>query len=53
MNSRFDLSLFATNVTNLHYIAYVPGLVQSVNFETASLGEPRMFGMRVRYHFGS
>ena len=53
MGSRVDLSFFGTNLTNLHYYAYIPGLGSSaVGFETAVLGEPRMFGVRVRYHFG-
>jgi iron complex outermembrane receptor protein len=46
-----DISLFATNVTQKHYYAFVPGLAGS-GFESAVLGEPRMIGARVRYHFG-
>ncbi|TDW59949.1 iron complex outermembrane receptor protein [Novosphingobium sp. PhB55] len=45
-----DLSLFATNVTREHYYTYVPGLA-SYGFETASVGEPRMYGARLKYHF--
>lgn len=49
--SQVDASLFATNVTDEEYFLYVPGLFIS-GFETAELGQPRMLGMRLRYHFG-
>jgi iron complex outermembrane receptor protein len=53
MGSRADLLFFGTNLTNLHYYAYIPGLgTPAVGFETAVLGEPRILGVRVRYHFG-
>jgi iron complex outermembrane receptor protein len=44
-----DLALFATNVTDKQYITFVPGTYNTVGFETATLGQPRMFGARVRY----
>ena len=47
--SHVDLSAFATNVTNRQYYTWVPGVVQVVGFETAELGQPRFYGMRVRY----
>jgi iron complex outermembrane receptor protein len=46
-----DLSAFATNVTQEKYYQFVPGLASS-GAEFAVLGEPRMYGMRVRYRFG-
>jgi iron complex outermembrane receptor protein len=49
--STFDFSLFATNVTQDHYYLFVPGL-DSAGAEFASLGEPRMYGARLRYRFG-
>jgi iron complex outermembrane receptor protein len=49
----FDISLFATNVTNKHYFSYVNDLASSTGFETARQGEPRMFGGRLRFRFGS
>ena len=53
MGSTIDLSFFGTNLTNLHYYSYIPGLgTPAVGFETAVLGEPRMFGVRARYRFG-
>ena len=47
-----DLAVFVTNVTDEKYYAYVPGL-DSSGAEFAVLGEPRMFGGRIRYRFGS
>jgi iron complex outermembrane receptor protein len=49
--STMDFTLFATNVTQDHYYLFVPGL-DSAGAEFASLGEPRMYGARVRYRFG-
>ena len=46
-----DMSVFATNVTQQKYYAFVPGLAQN-GFESAVLGQPRMYGVRVRYRFG-
>ncbi|MGE3690411.1 MAG: TonB-dependent receptor [Novosphingobium sp.] len=47
-----DLSLFATNVTNQkYYVASANGL-SSLGAEFVFLGEPRMFGMRVKVRFG-
>jgi iron complex outermembrane receptor protein len=52
--SPFDLSLFATNVTKEKYYVFAAGLGSpEVGFETASVGEPRMFGARVKFHFGN
>ena len=50
-NSGFDVAGFVTNLTNQHYYAFVPGLVSSGS-EYAVLGEPRFYGVRVRYRFG-
>ncbi|WHO38584.1 TonB-dependent receptor [Sphingobium sp. AP49] len=48
-----DLSFFMTNVTKEKYYSFVAGLGSpSVNFETATLGEPQMYGARVRFRFG-
>ncbi|CAN7177915.1 TonB-dependent receptor [Phenylobacterium sp. LjRoot225] len=47
-----DIGLFATNVTKEEYYTWVPGLVAGTGFETAQLGAPRMYGMRVRVRFG-
>ena len=50
--SPIDLSIFATNVTNDHYYTTIPGLAQGTGFEVAGLGQPTMYGARLRYHFG-
>lgn len=47
-----DLSLFATNVTGKQYYTFIPGLAQGTGFEVAGIGEPTMYGLRVRYRFG-
>jgi iron complex outermembrane receptor protein len=49
--SQFDGSLFVTNATNDQYVTYVPGLYQGFGFESHAVGEPRMFGVRLRYNF--
>jgi iron complex outermembrane receptor protein len=48
----FDLMLFATNVTNKEYYTFVSGVGVSTGFETAQLGQPRMYGLRLRVRFG-
>ena len=51
LGSKFDLSVYATNVTQKHYYLWIPGL-NSAGFESAVLGQPRFYGFRLRYHFG-
>jgi iron complex outermembrane receptor protein len=48
-----DLMLFATNVTNKAYYTFIPGIGLSTGFETAQLGLPRMYGLRLRVRFGN
>jgi iron complex outermembrane receptor protein len=51
--SPLDVSLFATNVTGEKYFTYVPGLGNTgLGLETYELGQPRMYGVRLKYHFG-
>jgi iron complex outermembrane recepter protein len=53
VGSPFDVSLFATNVADKHYYGFIPGLGSAGSgIETATLGEPRMIGARLKYHFG-
>ena len=47
--TRLGVALFASNLTNKQYYTYVPGLYNTVSFETAELGQPRFYGVRVRY----
>jgi iron complex outermembrane receptor protein len=48
-----DLSLFATNVTNEIYSVGVLSSINSAGFEGVLIGPPRMYGVRLRYRFGS
>lgn len=48
-----DVALFATNVTNEKYYTFIAGLGVSTGFETAQLGQPRMYGVRIKHRFGS
>jgi iron complex outermembrane receptor protein len=47
-----DLSLFVTNLTGENYYTSVNGILVGTGFETASLGQPRMYGVRLCYRFG-
>ncbi len=49
MGSRLGMALFASNLTNKTYFTYVPGVYNTVGFETAELGQPRFYGVRLRY----
>ena len=49
--SPVDLLIFGTNVTNEKYYAFVPGLAIGTGFETAVLGQPRMYGVQLTYRF--
>ncbi|MBW8784078.1 MAG: TonB-dependent receptor [Novosphingobium sp.] len=48
-----DLSFFMTNVGNKAYPMSVAPAWNSYGFETAVMNEPRMWGFRLRYRFGS
>jgi iron complex outermembrane receptor protein len=51
--SPVDVNLFVTNVTDKRYYTFIPGLgSKQLGVETAMLGTPRMYGARIRYHFG-
>ena len=50
--SPFDVSAFVTNVTNEKYYTFWGGGWQATGIEYASLGQPRMYGLRLRYSFG-
>lgn len=50
--SPVDLSIFASNVTKEKYYTFIPGIA-GAGGEFATIGEPRMYGMRLRYRFGS
>ena len=48
----FDLSVFATNVTDEKYYVSTAGIYSGFGYDVAILDPPRMFGARLRYHFG-
>ncbi len=48
-----DLALFATNVTNQNYYVAQKGGQSTLGAEWIVLGEPRMYGMRLKYRFGN
>jgi iron complex outermembrane recepter protein len=47
-----DVLFFVTNVTDKQYYTFIPGIGVGTGFETAQLGLPRMYGARIRVHFG-
>jgi len=51
--SPFDVALFGTNVTNRKYPVNVLGAYASAGFDGYLMGAPRMYGLRIRYNFGS
>lgn len=48
-----DLSLFASNVLNKVYRTGGDGYYDKYGFDLYRFGEPRMYGLRVRYGFGA
>jgi len=50
--SPVDVGLFVTNLTNKYYWNNVSQLYDFEGFEVRWLGEPRMYGLRVRVSFG-
>ena len=47
-----DASLFVTNLTNKLYRVSNSGVFQSLGVWSELYGEPRMYGLRLRYRFG-
>jgi iron complex outermembrane receptor protein len=47
-----DLSVFATNVTNEKYHVSSSQTMQ-IGYESIVIGEPRMYGLRLRYRYGA
>ncbi len=48
-----DASFFMTNATDKFYWTNITDLFNNVGFEPRTVGEPRMFGFRLRARFGS
>ena len=47
-----DLAFFATNVTKEKYRTSVSAAFTSAGFDPFIIGEPRIYGVRLRYNFG-
>jgi iron complex outermembrane receptor protein len=47
-----DVSVFGTNLLGKKYLTSVVDVRSSAGFVSNSVGEPRMYGVRLRYHFG-
>lgn len=52
LGSPVDLSLFGTNITKKNYLISNTGVFQTIGAQTVMYGEPRMFGVRLKYRFG-
>jgi iron complex outermembrane receptor protein len=50
MGAPVDVTIFGNNIFQKHYFNYI--LDAQLGFQTAQLGTPRMFGVRVKYAFG-
>jgi len=48
-----DFGAFVTNLTNEKYPVYVGGGYGSSGFDTYILGQPRMYGAKLRFNFGA
>jgi iron complex outermembrane receptor protein len=53
LSSGLDVTLFGTNLTNKTYAISNTGTFQSIGAQSKIYGEPRMYGVRLRYSFGS
>jgi iron complex outermembrane recepter protein len=47
-----DLSVFGTNIANRTYLISNSGVYQTIGTQAVMYGEPRMFGVRLKYRFG-
>jgi iron complex outermembrane receptor protein len=47
-----DLSVFGTNLTNQFTYGYVLGLRNQFGFDVGYVGQPRMYGVRLKLRFG-
>lgn len=52
LGSGLDVSVFGTNLTNKEYATSNTGTFQTIGGQTKFFGEPRMYGIRLRYSFG-
>jgi iron complex outermembrane recepter protein len=52
LNMPLDLSVFGTNIANRTYLISNSGVYQTIGAQAVMYGEPRMFGLRLKYRFG-
>jgi iron complex outermembrane receptor protein len=50
-NRPLDLEFFMTNALDRHYYTYYWLLASQLGFNAADVGEPRIYGVRLRVHF--
>ena len=51
LGSRFDLSVFASNLTKKKYVIGAGNYYNALGFTTLLYGEPRTYGLSLTYHF--
>jgi outer membrane receptor protein involved in Fe transport len=49
--SSLSLVAFGTNLLDRQYVTYVSGTYRPLGIDSRALGQPRMFGARLRYNF--
>jgi iron complex outermembrane receptor protein len=53
LGTNLDASIFGTNLTNKQYVISNTGVFNAVGSQGNIFGEPRMYGMRLKYNFGT
>ncbi len=53
LGSGLDVSLFGTNLLNKKYAISNSGVYNAIGNQSHIFGEPRMYGIRLRYNFGN
>ncbi|GAD51149.1 putative TonB-dependent receptor [Caenibius tardaugens NBRC 16725] len=53
LGTDLDVSLFGTNLLNKKYAISNSGVYNAIGNQTQIFGEPRMYGIRLRYSFGN
>ncbi|WP_176594046.1 TonB-dependent receptor [Sphingobium sp. EM0848] len=53
MGTDLDVSVFGTNLLNKQYFMSNSGVYNQVGSQSQIFGEPRMYGIRLRYNFGN
>ncbi|HEX7820559.1 MAG TPA: hypothetical protein VF463_08065 [Sphingobium sp.] len=48
-----DIGLFATNMTKERFHVYTTDGITSYDFDAIILNQPQMYGVRLKYRFGS